>query len=51
VAELPEPYRLRTTYAAGLTPSGLESNRAKKMLEKLTGAASVALRQAGGFNI
>jgi molybdate transport system substrate-binding protein len=51
VAELPEPYRLRTTYAAGLTPSGLESNRAMKMLEKLTGAASVALRQAGGFNL
>ncbi len=51
VAELPEPYRLRTTYAAALTPSGLESNRAKKMLEKLTGASSVALRQSGGFNV
>jgi molybdate transport system substrate-binding protein len=51
VAELPEMYRLRTTYAAALTPSGLESRRAIKMLEKLTGEKSAALRLSGGFNL
>jgi molybdate transport system substrate-binding protein len=51
IAELPEMYRLRTTYAAALTPSGLESRRALKMLEKLTGEKSAALRLSGGFNL
>jgi molybdate transport system substrate-binding protein len=50
VAELPDPYRLRTTYAAALTPSGVESKRAIKMLEKLTGQSQASLRQSGGFN-
>ncbi len=51
VAELPAPYQLRTTYAAALTPSGIESKRALKMLEKLTGEKSLTLRQSGGFNL
>jgi molybdate transport system substrate-binding protein len=49
VAELPEPYRLRTTYAAGLTPSGFESDVAHKMLATLTSAGASRLRLAGGF--
>ena len=49
VAELPEPFVLRTVYASALTTSGTESKRAHKMLEKLTGAASLSLRQSSGF--
>ncbi len=49
VAELPEPYRLRTAYAAGLTPSGFESDVAHKMLATLIGPAASRLRLAGGF--
>lgn len=49
VAELPEPFQLRTTYAAALTPSGIESKRALKMLEKLTSDKQLKLRQQGGF--
>jgi molybdate transport system substrate-binding protein len=49
VAELPEPFQLRTTYAAALTPSGIESKRALKMLDKLTSDKYLKLRQQGGF--
>jgi molybdate transport system substrate-binding protein len=49
VAELPEPFQLRTTYAVALTPSGIESKRALKMLEKLTSDKQLKLRQQGGF--
>ena len=49
VAELPEPFVLRTTYAAALTPSGVDSKRAHKMLEKLTGSVSLHLRRSIGF--
>jgi molybdate transport system substrate-binding protein len=49
VAELPEPFQLRTTYSAALTPSGIESKRALKMLDKLTSDKHSKLRQQGGF--
>lgn len=50
VAQLPPPFELRTTYAAALTVSGLESNRARRMLEDLTGNAAQALRMRSGFS-
>jgi molybdate transport system substrate-binding protein len=49
VAELPEPFQLRTTYSAALTPAGAESERARKMLKKLCGDKSLDLRKKGGF--
>ena len=50
VAQLPEPFELRTTYAAALTISGMESNRAQRMLEDLTGKTTEALRLRSGFS-
>ncbi len=49
VGELPMPYHLRTIYAAALTPAGAESERAHKMLKKLTSAKTQNLRKKGGF--
>ena len=49
VAPLPAPFELRTTYAAALTISGLDSNRARRMLEDLTGKTTEALRLRSGF--
>jgi molybdate transport system substrate-binding protein len=49
VGELPEPFQLRTTYAAALTPAGLESRRAAKMLAKLSASTSLSLRSKSGF--
>jgi molybdate transport system substrate-binding protein len=49
VGELPMPFQLRTIYAAALTPVGAESNRAHKMLKKLTDAKTLKLRKKGGF--
>ena len=50
VAQLPVPFELRTTYAAALTISGLESNRARRMLDDLTGKTTQALRLRSGFS-
>ena len=49
VAQLPAPFELKTIYAAALTISGLESNRARRMLEDLTGKTTQALRMRSGF--
>jgi molybdate transport system substrate-binding protein len=49
VGELPTPFELRTIYAAALTPAGAESNRAKKMLKKLSDPSTQKLRKKGGF--
>jgi molybdate transport system substrate-binding protein len=49
VGELPMPFHLRTIYAAALTPAGAESERAQKMLKKLTSHKTQSLRKKGGF--
>jgi molybdate transport system substrate-binding protein len=49
VAELPRPYRLRTLYAAALTPSGIESSEALAILKKLSTTAARALARSGGI--
>jgi molybdate transport system substrate-binding protein len=51
VAELPEPFILRTTYAAALTPQGQERAAVRRVYDMLTGKPSLARRQAGGFHI
>lgn len=49
VAELPAPFVRRTLYSAALTPAGIEDPRARKMIDKLSGDKSRALRIKGGF--
>ncbi len=49
VHELPEPFRLRTPYAAALTPAGAESPQAIKIIDTLTHPQHQRLRHQGGF--
>ncbi len=49
IDELPDPFQLHTHYGVALTPSGLDSKRAKKMLDRLSGKKSLELRVSSGF--
>jgi molybdate transport system substrate-binding protein len=51
IDELPEPFQLSTQYAVALTPSGMDSKRAKKMLDRLSGKKSIELRVSSGFAV
>lgn len=46
---LPEGYELKTIYSAGIARDGADVFAAQRFIDLLTGAGSLALRQAGGF--
>ena len=49
VGRLPEGYGLETVYSAGITRNAADEADALRFIELLTGADSLPLRQAGGF--
>ena len=51
VAALPDPHALSTVYAAAVACNAAQPLLAQRLVELLTGPASLALRRSGGFEV